>query len=170
VPTLIEFVGGPDARLRQHACEALRIIGENAEQAVPALIKALSDHDMEVRASAARALGGIGPKAWPATSELIEVTKEGPPEEVRVSAQEALLAVLRSLLARQGPETTHVVRLLLLQARNSDREIRDTCLYVFMMTGDKAAPAVKKALLDEDAHVRESAAFVLREVIREDRE
>ncbi len=63
LPSLVEFLHGPDRNLRELSARAIALMGPPAKAAVPDLIAALSDMDPEVRKNVIRAIGQMGPDA-----------------------------------------------------------------------------------------------------------
>ena len=91
VPKLIEALQNENEDVRRTACDALRLMGTNAEAAVPALIAALKkDMDSKVRGSAAMALHPVGARVPEiVVAALIEALKDD--ADVRVRGTAALM-------------------------------------------------------------------------------
>jgi hypothetical protein len=77
VPALIVALSDEVTNVRGDAAYALKLFGEDAEEAVPALMVALCDEDYGVRSKAAFALGQIGLASAPAIATLITTRSEG---------------------------------------------------------------------------------------------
>ena len=87
VPVLIDMLSHPDLRLR--ASQAVCMLAEKAQLAVPALIEALQDEEGYVRQWVTMALGSIGPSAEAAIPALTEALLDED-EDVRDEASQAL--------------------------------------------------------------------------------
>ena len=68
-PELIKLAEGPDARMRQGACEALGCI--KSTEALPVFIRLLSHQDRWLRFKAAQALKNLGGAARPASPDML---------------------------------------------------------------------------------------------------
>ena len=69
-PELIKLAEGPDARMRQGACEALGCI--KSTEALPVFIRLLSHQDRWLRFKAAQALKNLGGAARPASPDMLQ--------------------------------------------------------------------------------------------------
>ncbi len=69
-PELIKLAEGPDARVRQGACEALGCI--KSTEALPVFIRLLSHQDRWLRFKAAQALKNLGGAARPASPDMLQ--------------------------------------------------------------------------------------------------
>jgi HEAT repeat protein len=72
VPELLKMAEGPDAHLRQGACEALGCL--KSAEALPVLVRLLSHEDRWLRFKAAQALKKCGDEAKPALPDILMAT------------------------------------------------------------------------------------------------
>jgi HEAT repeat protein len=148
LPILKRVLEGPD---RAAAAEALDVLAEIGEPAVPALIEALKLP--EYRAMVASILGRIGPSAKDAVPALVEVVKT---DENSDSRREALLA-----LGGIGPASEAAVPAATAALGDSDERVVLAACYALTKIGPaakEAIPALKKLADDKDETVREYAA------------
>lgn len=76
ITRLIEEMKDRDAKVRQKAAQALRVLGLRGKPAEAVLIGALKDEDAAVRYAAIQALKEIGPDPKAAMQPLIEFVQE----------------------------------------------------------------------------------------------
>jgi HEAT repeat protein len=194
IPTLIKYLGDPDAKTRARAIGLLiKPIGERV--ATPRLIEALDSTNTLVRGAAARILGTYGTVAGAAVPKLAELVKEGnePDTQIRCFAAEALwridqqlrplipfrIAELKneregirwdaaSFLGECGSEASSAVPDLVEMLRNDSksrlRARAATALGQIGPDAKTAIPALKRALQDESQNVRDAAAEALKKI------
>jgi len=149
--------------VRREIFFALAAIGPASEEAIPELIKSLSHENVKVRNGATYALGKIGPAAKSALPTL---------KRNMQSTDDEYLPLVSAWAAAQidyeNPETVrqtmpvfikgleHRELLVRLEAANT--------LALFGARAKEAVPALKKALMDRDARVREAVAAALKKI------
>lgn len=131
-------------------CSALAQMG-----AVSQLVAALRHAREHVRWCAARALGNMRAEARSATFALISALAD-PSEEVRMAAAAALWAVLPDPAAR--------VDTLLMAVSDEHSPITAHVPWALLF-GEAEVPALMKSLLSDNAGVKRTAAWALREVL-----
>jgi HEAT repeat protein len=77
-PALIRLLKTAEGYERLHAAEALWLIDQDYDTAVPALIESLKDPYLPILCDAARVLGKIGPRASAAVPALVAVRDHKP--------------------------------------------------------------------------------------------
>ena len=157
VPALVGALSDPDVFVRWSAARTLgRINAEAGAPAVPALARSLSDPDIDVRLTAAATLEGYGSGARAAIPALATAVAKGD-SDVRRAAMYALQAV--------GPEASRAATpYLMASLRNDDPRVRRTAAETLGSFGPQArnaVPALRRALQDEDADVRQAASDAL---------
>jgi HEAT repeat protein len=148
---LIDQLAAPLQELRDRARAQLLAAGAAA---VPALTRALSHPERDIRAGAALCLGSLGAEAEQAAAgKLAELAAADPDRSLRPLA-------LRSLADLAHPRVAPVIRTALLaQVTAEDLFARALACTGLGRIGDQAAnEALKKALGDREAWVREAAA------------
>jgi HEAT repeat protein len=143
---LVQSLGDPNPATRMMAAEGLGDMGPIAREAVPALARATRDPDLSVRAAAIEALGGIGPFAEAALPDLMAALMDGRTHPAYAS----------QALYRIGPAA---VAPLIESLAVPDVEGRAPA--VLEKLGPVAVPALKRALDDPRAPVKDGAAMTL---------
>jgi len=161
VPALIGALSDSDIFVRWSAARTLgRINAKAGAQAVPALALALSDPDLDVRVTAASTLEAYGPAARAAIPALADGAGRGDPE-FRRAAMYALQAI--------GSEASRAaLPNLIVDLRSDDPRVRRTAaetLGHFGAAARNAVPALRLALQDEDADVRQAASDALLSIV-----
>jgi len=162
VPALIEALGDESPDTRSELLFALAAIGPAAEEAVPAITKALGDSEEDVRYAACFALGKIGPAAMPAKAEL----------QAKLAGDDRFLCMASAwALARIHPECSDTapksVPVLIEALGEPDAMTRLHAAESLRCLGPlakDAGAALKKALEDDNAVVRETAAEALKAI------
>ena len=132
-------------------------LGPVSTDVIPALMEALHDPDIDVVEAAERALGRVGAKAPAETVPLLlEVIVSHGNERVQYGATEALCLI--------GSAATSALIAALADARNEVRRRAAETLGEMQSAARDAVPALTKALEDQNAGVRESAADALKEI------
>lgn len=90
IPYFIAALANKNPEIRQIAAEALGIMGEKAELAIPALLRVVWDKDSNVSQNAAESLAKIGEKAIPYLEKLLG-EKKCPDDQHRI--QEIMQAI-----------------------------------------------------------------------------
>ncbi len=90
--TWIGALHDPNPHTRARACQALAILGSDAEDAVPALIDAMQDGDESVRTGAIAALGWIGDRAGKSVPHLLRLLLADDKTRVEVVRIQAAIA------------------------------------------------------------------------------
>jgi HEAT repeat protein len=159
VPALAEALENDDAKVRRSACLVLREIGEPARPAARALGKALKDNDPEVRRGAAAALARVSAPVAVAAN-LIEALQDPMDGELRSQAARAL--------GKIGPGASEAIPVLIVMvAKDAQAEARASAAGALGLVIEPtelpkgAVPALRKALADSNAGVREKAAWAL---------
>jgi HEAT repeat protein len=157
VPALVGALSDRDVFVRWSAARTLgRINAEAGAAAVPALARSLADPDLDVRLTAAATLEAYGSAARGAVPALTASVAKGDPD-VRRAAMYALQAV--------GAEAGRAATPNLMAAlRHDDPRVRRTAaetLGSFGTEAKNAVPALRRALQDEDADVRQAASDAL---------
>jgi len=159
VPALTAALENDDAKVRRSACLALREIGEPARPAARALAKALKDTDAKVRRSAAAALARIS--APPAVApDLIEALQDPKDGELRSQAARALAKI------GAGAQDAIPILLVMLAKDTHDDARAGAAVALGLVIDPTDMPkgtltALRKALADSNAGVREKAAIAL---------
>lgn len=152
VSALIVAAAKPDIATTTHACDALGLIGPDAESAVPTLLKLLSATDATVCWHAARALGTIGRQPKTVVPALTELLKH--------KSKTVRLAAL-TVIGQYGVESAAAVSAVMPLAQDSDVRIRLAAIDALGEIGPGAHAAVKlldKALEDPVGSVTVNAA------------
>ncbi len=157
-PALIQALKQRNERVAEWAVLILGEIGPAAKDAVPALIDALKGGDWDMRCYAAEALGRIGPAAKAAVPALEEALKDKKDKNVRFYAAEAL--------ARLGlPDRGLPVLIALLKGKSWIlRKYAAMALGEIGAPAKAAIPALREALKDKEADVRNAAAEALKRI------
>lgn len=136
--------------LRRSAAEALGLLGQTAQPALPALIRALESDWPVLRRSAASAIGEIGPRADQAIDALVTMILLDSDDDPREAAADALGKIgtpaIPALNAILEDEET-IVRLMAIRA-----------LSQMSSTDSQVLNTLRRALQDEVASVRGRAA------------
>lgn len=164
VPALTGTLEDPDPELRREALFALGAIGPAAATATAEITKRLSDDEekMEVKHAACFALGSIGPAAKVALPELRRQL-ESDDEFQRVASVWAYLKILPDDAEMQVKAVPYLVEAL----ANDRQTVRVEAAYMLGELASKArdaVPALKQALEDSNANVREAAATALKKI------
>jgi HEAT repeat protein/WD40 repeat protein len=146
---LSDALRDPDTSVRLEAATAL---GQFGPDAVPALAKALKDSDELLRRDVCGALAAIGPEAKAAVPALVGALKD-PSPIVRLAAVRALGEI--------GQWTKEVVDALAAILRDKNAMIRAAAVTALGETGKPGVASLQEALTDENAGVRNEAAFML---------
>jgi HEAT repeat protein len=144
--------------VRRAAAEGLARLGPEAKLALPSLVKALGDKDVDMRRQVALALSKLGPDAKAALPVLKEALAD-PDRFVRCHAIRALGGLVK--------EEPAVIGLLASCLKQDTVDVRLAALEELGQSGPlaKAAEsAVKGALTDNRAVVREAAAEALKKI------
>ena len=145
----MKALGDADASVRLKAADALGLMAESAQDAIPALRGALGDASEPVGLNAAYALGAIGERAVPALMEALRDASES----VRLNAAYGLGAV-----------STPAVPMLVEALGDVSEPVRRYAAYALALMGQSAqdaVPALIQALGDASELVRRYAIEVL---------
>lgn len=157
---VIVLLRDPDVRIRRSTAEALEVLEEKAEPAMPGLIAALGDPDRFVRWTAAKTLGYMPPgRAGPAVLPLSALLSD-PDLSLRIAAAASLEAL--------GPVAAPAVPALAKAIRAGDVEARLAAMYALMKVGavpaQAAVPALIESLNASDPKVVKTACEVIAEI------
>jgi HEAT repeat protein len=145
--------------VRLHAAWALGEIGQKPEVVVPALTRLLDDGEWSIRLYAAEALGKFGPRAQPAVAALVREMAHRAQGWAWLAAAQALWRI-----DHRTDETVPVLAAAFETGDDAGKVIAATTLGEMGPAAREAAPALRKALRDEDALVRIEAAAALARV------
>jgi len=187
VVSLVKQLKSRDPVKRRKAAEDLRIVGREAEDAVPALLKALDDGNIYVRIAAARALGYTRAKPEVVVPGLCRLARNKDPR-LRDAGLRALLVLgplakdavpflvgmlkdrdtahdglAIAVLGRIGPPAKDAVTEIT-KRLNGDKGVCLTAVKALANMGSYGAPAVptiKRLLRDEKERVRKDALEAL---------
>ena len=143
---------------------ALRVIGHDAQDAIPYLVSVLSENEnYKERAGAAEAIGNIGPAARSTAPILAKVADEDDHHLVRSSAIRALSAICPDagtvdIITKSLCEDDHCI-------------VRSAAAYALGKIGAKAVVSMKDLAMavsdDEDIQVRSTAEEAIKEITNE---
>jgi HEAT repeat protein len=163
VPALVDALADPDPETRNEVLFALASIGPGAEGAVSAVANnALSDTDMNVRYAACYALGSIGPAAKSAKAALRGNLAS--PDEFLAMASAWALARIDPGCTETAPKSVPLLCSALEQPDAMTRLHAAESLGLLGPLAKDAAGALKKALQDANADVRDAAAKALKAI------
>ena len=134
---------------KTEALEALKLMGTNAQAAVPALAQVLRDPNVSLSSMAGLALGEMGPAAVP---ELISALDEGD-YNVRANACHAL--------QRLGPDAVAAAPRLVYSLENETGPILPVASYTLSRIGPGALPALLPSLSHTNWTTRRWAAYAI---------
>jgi HEAT repeat protein len=134
---------------RYAAAEALKVLGTNAQDALPALSKTLSDPNVLLSSAAGLALGKIGPPAVPA---LVQALDNGD-YNVRANACAALAEI--------GPASSPAIPRLVRILQDENGPIVSTASYTLSRIGGESVPALLPLLVNTNFMVRRWAVYAL---------
>lgn len=137
----ISLLSSDDSVVRQEAVTALKLIGPNAEAAVPSLTKALEDRSEQVRWKAANALGEIGRRPEEAVPALVRMLSS------KDSADRRWATVG---LGRLGPDAVAAVPALIERLDDRVPFVRGDAACALGRIGPGAKAAVPKLLEKRD--------------------
>jgi len=140
------------AWVRANAAQALGLLGDQAEQAVPALVAALGDPESRVAAQAHDALRLIGAAAAPELGHALDSTAQS------TAVRESVAGVLQDLGRAAEPAGPALTRALN-DPSTGVRSLAARALGNFEFT--PAIPALTEKLRDPEPRVRENAAAAL---------
>lgn len=181
VEPLIKLLQDRDSTVRYESAEALGLLGD--KRAVEPLIQCLEDSNYWVRSHAASALGKLNdqsavmpllhllihgdplndqPTAAGALGELRDERAVEPLINLFEKADDLYQSTFLSALGKiGGPKATE---LILKVCSDPDRRIRHQAAFPFFeLRKQTSIEALKKALTDDDSHVRELAAVALQD-------
>lgn len=162
VPALVEALEDPDPETRNEVLFALASIGPGAEGAVPAVAKALGDADMNVRYAACYALGSIGPAATSAKAALQR--NLGSPDDFLSMSSAWALARIDPGCTETAPKSVPLLVKALEQPDAMTRLHAAESLGLLGPLAKDAVGALKKALQDDNADVRDAATGALKAI------
>ncbi len=184
VAALTALLDNKDGRVRAAASESLGQLGARSKSSAADLGAALRDRDPAVRAAAAVALGQLGPKAKVSASDLVRALDDAD-DAVRDAASGALVSMgrqavpvlVRALgngdpiflqavvdtLGRIGPKAVGELTDNLEDVAQADisRSYAAMALAQVADRDDSVVPTLTRALADDNASVRMSAAEAL---------
>jgi HEAT repeat protein len=158
---LVESLGDRDKFVRWAAARILGKIGKPVAAAVPSLTRMLgSDVDLDLRKEAADTLTVYGPRARRAVPSLIAATRA----EDTLLVQKVLQALNSIGTKALGKNLSRTVDAVARTLGHTDPQVRKTAaetLGRFGADARRAAPALQRALRDEDETVRQAAGEAL---------
>jgi serine/threonine-protein kinase len=146
-----------DAQLREAAALALGAIGASAAEAVPTLLETLRDDDPAVSGAAIEALGALPP---PTRADL------GALREALNSPNARVLSYVMGVMGQLGPEARRAAPELIrvLEVKTAGPAVRAAAALTLGRIGaddEKAIPALRQAIQDHEALVRQRAVEAL---------
>lgn len=162
VPALIKALSVDDVEFKREVHFTLGIIGPDSAPAVPELMKSLSSDEELIRNSAIFALGKIGPAA----KDALPALRKNVTSEDRMLKRVSVWAMLK--IDRGNERLSRLAVPLLAEGLGHEMEmVRYEAAVALGEIGDlakPALPALKQALEDKSAHVRDAAAEALKRI------
>ena len=159
-------------------CEAIGLLHLNTESAINLLIRALGEKNSDVRHSAANAVCQIGPQAKATVPALIRLLESGRAARGRVESPYVInlprFANLALLALREiGPDAAAaapaIIRLLPKANKEEQKEML-SCLARISPGVKENLTAIRRAMKNQDAGIRITAACALLKLAPEDEE
>ena len=199
VQGLIAQLASADVPVRRAALDTLETLGPDAAPATAALVAALADRDKFVRWASARILGRLGPGEEEAVVPALALLLTDPDLDVRLAAiaafermgpaakaaapdlrrtlgstdAELRVAAIRALACIGGAEASAAVPELIDAIGDADVRVRQTAAQVLGKLGPDArdaAPALCRALEDDNPQVQKAAGEALLNILRSGQE